>query len=152
MAQPGADHGKAFTIQDDAQEGGSRIRVHEAACASKSSQIVCALVDGERSVGELETRLSIRQPSLSQQLAELREAGIVEGRREVKQVFYRLADPRTAALIATLHRLFCGHVNQHAVLELSSSPRPERSRAIRLPRHRQRPRTRDPLRRLGSPA
>jgi len=95
--------------------------------------IVCALVDGERSVGELETRLSIRQPSLSQQLAELREAGIVEGRREVKQVFYRLADPRTAALIATLHRLFCGHVNQHAVLELSSSPRPERSRAIRAP-------------------
>jgi DNA-binding transcriptional ArsR family regulator len=70
--------------------------------------IACALVQGERSVGELEGALGLKQPLLSQQLAELREAGIVESRREVKQVFYRLSDPRAVALIATLHRLFCG--------------------------------------------
>ena len=70
--------------------------------------IACALVEGERSVSELEAALGLRQPSLSQQLAELREAGIVEARREVKQVFYRLSDPRAAALIATLHQIFCG--------------------------------------------
>jgi DNA-binding transcriptional ArsR family regulator len=69
--------------------------------------IACALVVGERSVGELEGALGLKQPLLSQQLAELREAGIVEARREVKQVFYRLSDPRAAALIATLHRIFC---------------------------------------------
>lgn len=70
--------------------------------------IVCALVGGERSVGDLETSLGIRQPSLSQQLAELRDAGIVESRREVKQVFYSLTDARAIALVATLHQLFCG--------------------------------------------
>lgn len=70
-------------------------------------RIACALVEGERSVGDLETALGVKQPLLSQQLAELREAGIVEARREVKQVFYRLCDPRAAALIATLHRIFC---------------------------------------------
>lgn len=78
-------------------------------------RIACALVEGERSVGDLEAALRLKQPLLSQQLAELREAGIVESRREVKQVFYRLSDPRAVALIATLHRLFCG-----AELDLSS--------------------------------
>jgi DNA-binding transcriptional ArsR family regulator len=70
--------------------------------------IACALVGGERSVGELEAELGLKQPLLSQQLAELREAGIVEARRQVKQVFYRLSDPRAVALIATLHQTFCG--------------------------------------------
>jgi DNA-binding transcriptional ArsR family regulator len=70
-------------------------------------RIACALVEGERSVGDLEAALGLKQPLLSQQLAELRDAGIVEARRKVKQVFYRLSDPRAVALIATLHRLFC---------------------------------------------
>lgn len=69
--------------------------------------ITCALAEGERSVGDLEAALGFRQPSLSQQLAELRERGIVKARREAKQVFYRLADPRVGVLLATLHKLFC---------------------------------------------
>ena len=44
--------------------------------------IVCALVEGERSVRELEDGLGIRQPGLSQQIAELREAGLIAGRKE----------------------------------------------------------------------
>lgn len=69
--------------------------------------VACALVDGERSVRELEDLLGIRQPGLSQQLAELREVGLIDGRKEGKQVFYRLADPRVEIFIATMHRLFC---------------------------------------------
>ena len=56
--------------------------------------IVCALVDGERSVRDLEDTLGIRQPGLSQQIAELREAGFIIGRKESKNMFYRLADGR----------------------------------------------------------
>ena len=70
--------------------------------------ITCALIAGERSVGELETTLGLRQPSLSQQLADLRDNGIVEARREAKQVFYRVADDRAVALLSTLHQIFCG--------------------------------------------
>jgi DNA-binding transcriptional ArsR family regulator len=73
--------------------------------------IACALLDGERSVGDLETDLGLRQPSLSQQLAELRESGVVEARREVKQVFYRISDQRVVALLATLHQIFCGEMS-----------------------------------------
>jgi DNA-binding transcriptional ArsR family regulator len=76
--------------------------------------IACALLDGERSVGDLETDLGLRQPSLSQQLAELRESGVVEARREAKQVFYRISDQRAVALLATLHQIFCGEMPDFA--------------------------------------
>ena len=69
--------------------------------------VACALIGGERSVRELEDGLGIRQPGLSQQLAELREARLIAGRREGKQVFYRLADPRVETFIDTMYGLFC---------------------------------------------
>lgn len=69
--------------------------------------IACALVESERSVGELEELLDIRQPGLSQQIAELREAGLIRGRKDAKQVYYNLADERVAETVALLHRLFC---------------------------------------------
>lgn len=80
--------------------------------------IACALVEGERSVAELEEMLSLHQPALSQQIAELREAGLIAGRRESKSVFYRLADDRVAALVGLLHRMFC----QDAVSSLREMP------------------------------
>lgn len=69
--------------------------------------VCCALADGERSVRELEDLLGIRQPGLSQQLAELRAAELIVSRKEGKQVFYRLADGRIAPFIRTMHALFC---------------------------------------------
>jgi DNA-binding transcriptional ArsR family regulator len=69
--------------------------------------IVCALVDGERSVRDLEDTLGIRQPGLSQQIAELREAGFITGRKESKNMYYRLADRRITEFISLLHRMFC---------------------------------------------
>lgn len=68
-------------------------------------RLVCALLDGERSVGQLVRTLGIPQPSLSQQLGEFREIGLVAKRRAAKQVFYRLADERAAALIAILQTI-----------------------------------------------
>jgi DNA-binding transcriptional ArsR family regulator len=68
--------------------------------------IVCMLLEGERSVAELESELGIRQPTLSQQLGELREAGVVATRREAKHVYYRVADPRAARVIHTLRDIF----------------------------------------------
>ncbi|MBP2547342.1 ArsR family transcriptional regulator [Neorhizobium galegae] len=69
--------------------------------------LVCTLVEGEYSVGALEEKLDLHQPTLSQQLTVLREAGIVETRKEGKQVFYRLTEAKTAQLIAALFTIFC---------------------------------------------
>jgi DNA-binding transcriptional ArsR family regulator len=88
--------------------------------------IACALLDGERSVGDLETDLGLRQPSLSQQLAELRESGVVEARREAKQVFYRISDQRAVALLATVHQIFCGEMPDFA--SAVAAPRPALAR------------------------
>ncbi len=69
--------------------------------------LVCTLVQGEHSVSELEERLDVHQPTLSQQLGVLREAEIVETRRDGKQMFYRLTEAKTAQLIAALFTIFC---------------------------------------------
>ena len=70
-------------------------------------QLVCTLVEGERSVGSLEKELGIHQPILSQQLTVLRRAGIVATRRQSKQVFYRLSESKVAELVAALYQIFC---------------------------------------------
>ncbi|MGP3712374.1 sulfite-sensing transcriptional repressor BigR [Brucella sp. RRSP16] len=69
--------------------------------------LACTLAEGEYSVGELEEALGIHQPTLSQQLGVLREAGVVETRREAKQIFYRLTEARAAQLIEALYGIFC---------------------------------------------
>ncbi len=68
--------------------------------------IVCMLLEGERSVAEIENELGIRQPTLSQQLGELREAGMVATRRDAKFVYYRVADDRAGRIVATLRDVF----------------------------------------------
>ena len=60
-----------------------------------------------RSVGELEELLKIRQPTLSQQLAILRDEALVRTRREGKQIFYSLASEETERVIGLLYELYC---------------------------------------------
>lgn len=69
--------------------------------------LACTLAQEEFSVGELETKLDIHQPTLSQQLGVLREAGVVETRREAKQIFYRMGETKAAQLIEALYAIFC---------------------------------------------
>ena len=69
--------------------------------------LACSLVEAEYSVGELEEKLGIRQPNLSQQLHVLRHSGIVETRREGKQIFYRLTQEKAARLIEALFSIYC---------------------------------------------
>ncbi len=70
-------------------------------------QILCRLVEGERSVGDLARACGLPQPTMSQQLKRLKEAGLVEGRREAQTIYYRLKGKKAAAILETLHRLYC---------------------------------------------
>jgi DNA-binding transcriptional ArsR family regulator len=69
--------------------------------------LLCQLAQGEHSVGELETRLGIAQPTLSQQLGVLRREGLVSTRRDGKHIHYRIASDDALALMHTLHARFC---------------------------------------------
>ncbi|RYY16784.1 MAG: transcriptional regulator [Alphaproteobacteria bacterium] len=65
-------------------------------------RIAMHLIDGEKAVSEIEDELGLKQPNLSQYLAELREAGLVTTRREARSVFYALADAQAKALLRAL--------------------------------------------------
>lgn len=69
--------------------------------------LLCQMTKGERSVGELEADLDIRQPTLSQQLGVLRTEGLVATRREGKRIFYRVADPKVLLLLGFLYEHYC---------------------------------------------
>jgi len=69
--------------------------------------ILCQLVEGERSVAELEKNLDTKQPNVSQQLARLRMEGYVTTRRDGRTIYYSLADERVASVIRNLHMTFC---------------------------------------------
>lgn len=69
--------------------------------------ILCHLVEGERSVTELERLLAVRQPTVSQMLARLRLEGLVETRRDGKAIFYRLTDDRARRLLEVIYDMFC---------------------------------------------
>lgn len=70
--------------------------------------ILCRLaVAGEISVGDLVDALDLSQSALSQHLAKMREDGLVATRREAQTVFYRIADPNAARLLALLKSIYC---------------------------------------------
>jgi ArsR family transcriptional regulator, virulence genes transcriptional regulator len=69
--------------------------------------VLCALVDGPKSVGELNDRVDVSQSALSQHLAVLRAAGIVTTRREAQTIWYALAEGPASAVMEALHASFC---------------------------------------------
>lgn len=69
--------------------------------------LLCELTQGERNVGELQEELGILQPTLSQQLAVLRDAELVATRREGKCIYYRIASEQALAVMQVLYTQFC---------------------------------------------
>lgn len=69
--------------------------------------LLCQLVHGEMNVGELEGRLNIVQPTLSQQLGVLRREGLVDTRRDGRQIYYSISSPQALAIIETLYKMYC---------------------------------------------
>jgi DNA-binding transcriptional ArsR family regulator len=90
-----------------------RSRAGEAASFLKSIAndrrliILCELVKGERSVGELEAITDLSQSALSQHLAKLREAKLVKTRRESQSIHYSLANTGVSKVIGVLHDVYC---------------------------------------------
>jgi len=69
--------------------------------------LLCLMADSERSVGELADELELRQATVSQHLARLRQEGLVATRREGQTIYYSIADKAAAEIIKTLHKAYC---------------------------------------------
>ena len=69
--------------------------------------LLCQLTQGEYCVSELEEKVSLGQPSLSQQLGILRKDGLVSTRRDGKQIYYSVASADALAVLNVLYERFC---------------------------------------------
>ena len=69
--------------------------------------ILCNLLDRPLSVGELNQRVDLSQSALSQHLALLRDAGLVETRRESQSIYYSLPAGPVTRVMAVLQDIYC---------------------------------------------
>ncbi len=70
--------------------------------------ILCRLLDGERSVGELTDALGIRDSTVSQHLALLRKDRLVRTRRDGQTIWSAISSAPARAVIQVLYRCYCG--------------------------------------------
>jgi len=70
--------------------------------------ILCNLLGQRLSVGELNARLELSQSALSQHLALLREAGLVNTERAAQSIFYSLPTGPVTRIMALLQDIYCG--------------------------------------------
>ncbi len=70
-------------------------------------RMLCLLADAEMSVGQIERNTGLSQSTVSQHLAQLRQQGFVQGRKERNFVFYRVANPEVLQLFSSIKSLYC---------------------------------------------
>lgn len=92
---------------DFAKRAASATRLLKELANERRLMILCALAQGERSVGDLVATVGLGQSALSQHLARLRAAGIVATRRAAQTIYYRVADADAAQVIETLAAIYC---------------------------------------------
>lgn len=88
--------------------------------------LLCHLIEGEKSVGELARLIDARDTAVSQQLTLLRKDGIVSTRRDGQTIYYSLASPEAIKVIETLHGIYCMPMAENA----SAVPPVSKARAI----------------------
>ena len=90
---------------------GEAARLLQLMANEKRLLILCNLaIHGEVSVGPLAEAVGLSQSALSQHLAKLRQDGLVAYRRQSQTLFYRLADPKAARVLAVLKDIYCPHL------------------------------------------
>lgn len=70
-------------------------------------RILCLLIEGELTVGQINEQVPLSQSALSQHLAVLRAKDLVSTRKSAQTVFYSVADGAVKQIIQTLHDLYC---------------------------------------------
>lgn len=69
--------------------------------------VLCHLMSGEKTVGELADKVGLSQSALSQHLSKLREAGLVESDKRGLMVYYRICSMDAQAILSILYLIYC---------------------------------------------
>lgn len=70
-------------------------------------RILCILLEGPKSVQELVDLLDMSQPGISHHLKKLRDADLVDTRRDAQTIHYSLKGQEVTEVLQTLHKLYC---------------------------------------------
>lgn len=123
-------------LQDKAQDAAEFMRQFSNA---NRLLLLCHIAAQERSVSDIQEGLGMKQPALSQQLAELRQAGLVKTRRESRTIYYSIADGRIKVVMDMLYGLFCAAPDAVEINRAFASPAAAvpkvAARAVSQPRH-----------------
>lgn len=90
--------------------------------------ILCQLIDGEKSVGQLADFLGIRDSTASQHLALLRRDRIISGRRDGQTIRYRIASKPALDIMQVLYAAYCAGSKSRQPASRFTSPRQSRSK------------------------
>ncbi len=96
-----------MNLQDMLNNSAKAVRLLKAVSNERRLLILCHLLDGELSVGEMNDRLGLSQSALSQHLALLRRNKLVKTRKEAQTVYYSMNSKEAEALIDLMHTLYC---------------------------------------------
>ena len=69
--------------------------------------VLCRLVEGETTVGELQRLVGLSMSALSQHLATLREMELVATRRESQAIYYSLVAGPAIGVLDALYAAYC---------------------------------------------
>lgn len=69
--------------------------------------IMCQLLEGEKSVGQLAEFLQARESTVSQHLALLRKDRLVTTRRDGQTIFYSISSDHARRIIELLYEIYC---------------------------------------------
>lgn len=69
--------------------------------------IMCQLLEGEKSVGQLAEFLQARESTVSQHLALLRKDRLVTTRRDGQTIFYSISSDPARRIIELLYEIYC---------------------------------------------
>jgi DNA-binding transcriptional ArsR family regulator len=94
-------------LKNMAKNSAEAAEVLKALAHPQRLMILCHLVQGEMTAGEIERATGGSQSGISQFLNRMKREGLLNSRKAGLRVFYKIGDPRVKSLIKTLQKVFC---------------------------------------------
>lgn len=91
-------------LQEHATEAAALLK---ALANEQRLQVLCCLLNGAQSVGEINEQISLSQSALSQHLSVLRSSGLVTTRRESQTIHYSLVQGPALRIMEILYETYC---------------------------------------------
>ncbi len=74
-------------------------------------KILCLLLDGEKSVGEIHKYFTSTYANISQHLQKLHNINLLSSEKRANFIFYSITDPKIHEIIKVLKKLYCQNDN-----------------------------------------